>query len=266
MPEAEDKIDAAAARLRTIVDSADYYALTLTADPEGRLVWSAQSAYAGTGSRPMWELRAPSLVRPEAMRRLWADVGQACLVVNDDLGLAVFLRAGGNALVERTVAQRRLASVLEPVEAVPGPVLSGVRLLSSVPSAGLRHAPTKKIRMDVLRRDDFRCRLCGRRAADHVDLELHVHHIRPHAKGGLTEPENLITLCHTCHAGLDPHFELRLFDLIPGGAPIGALDIDVAGEQHADRVRRYRDLVHRLQVRTQRGPSGTRGRQGAVLG
>jgi hypothetical protein len=30
--------------------------------------------------------------------------------------------------------------------------------------------------MDVLRRDDFRCQICGRRAADYVDIELHVHH------------------------------------------------------------------------------------------
>jgi len=69
--------------------------------------------------------------------------------------------------------------------------------------------------MQIVQRDLYRCRICGRRPADYVDLELHVHHIRPFARDGLTIEENLITLCHTCHAGLDPHFRPQLFDLRP---------------------------------------------------
>ena len=41
-----------------------------------------------------------------------------------------------------------------------------------------------------------------------------MHHIRPWAAGGITEERNLITLCHTCHNGLAPHFEHGLFRLI----------------------------------------------------
>ncbi len=45
-------------------------------------------------------------------------------------------------------------------------------------------------------------------------LELHVHHIRPWAEGGLTEIANLITLCGTCHRGLEPHEDTTLFEYI----------------------------------------------------
>jgi hypothetical protein len=38
--------------------------------------------------------------------------------------------------------------------------------------------------------------------------------------GGLTEIDNLITLCHTCHIGLDPHFELGLYGLMSDGLPL----------------------------------------------
>jgi hypothetical protein len=71
--------------------------------------------------------------------------------------------------------------------------------------------------MRIFKRDNFRCRLCGRRADDHVDVELHVHHIRPWADGGVTYLDNLITLCHTCHKGLEPHGDLSLFDLLGVG-------------------------------------------------
>jgi hypothetical protein len=126
---------------------------------------------------------------------------------------------------------------LEPVECVAGP-LTGLRPTHKIPKASLARAPSKKLRMQVMRRDDLRCRICGRRAADYVDVELHVHHIRPHGVGGLTEADNLITLCHTCHTGLDPHLELRLFGMLPGGLPLG--DIDGGHDLYIEGVRRYR--------------------------
>ncbi|QPI71951.1 HNH endonuclease [Sphingobium sp. Cam5-1] len=40
------------------------------------------------------------------------------------------------------------------------------------------------------------------------------HHIRPSATGGATEMPNLMTLCQSCHAGLDPHFDRSSFDYV----------------------------------------------------
>ena len=55
------------------------------------------------------------------------------------------------------------------------------------------------LRYDVLRRDGFRCRICGATQAD--GAKLHVDHIIPIAKGGKTEISNLQTLCDLCNIG-----------------------------------------------------------------
>lgn len=62
-----------------------------------------------------------------------------------------------------------------------------------------RNLMTDKLRFQILQRDGFRCKLCGRSAADGV--KLHVDHIIPIAKGGKTVPENLQTLCDKCNWG-----------------------------------------------------------------
>ena len=48
----------------------------------------------------------------------------------------------------------------------------------------------------------------------------------PWGQGGITEEENLVTLCGTCHDGLEPHFETQLFDLLNIGFLEDALRYD----------------------------------------
>lgn len=55
-----------------------------------------------------------------------------------------------------------------------------------------------KLRMDVFDRDRHACQICGAKAPDVV---LHVDHILPVSKGGLTELRNLRTLCAECNLG-----------------------------------------------------------------
>ena len=55
------------------------------------------------------------------------------------------------------------------------------------------------LRYDILKRDGFRCKICGATASDGV--KLHVDHIVPVSKGGRTEPGNLRTLCERCNMG-----------------------------------------------------------------
>lgn len=53
----------------------------------------------------------------------------------------------------------------------------------------------REIRELILKRDNYTCTKCGA-----TDKQLHVHHlIRRKARGG-ENPENLTTLCRTCHA------------------------------------------------------------------
>lgn len=60
---------------------------------------------------------------------------------------------------------------------------------------------TKSLRYDIFKRDGFRCQICGRKIQDDPDLILHVDHIIPISKGGLTTPDNLRTLCQDCNLG-----------------------------------------------------------------
>lgn len=101
--------------------------------------------------------------------------------------------------------------MLVPRECTPDPHdLEGFLAIGVQGAAPRAHdrASTRKLRMEVLKRDDFRC-VCGRRASDHVDLELAVHHVIPVDDGGPTIESNLMTLCTTCHKGLDPPGERR---------------------------------------------------------
>lgn len=58
---------------------------------------------------------------------------------------------------------------------------------------------TNKLRYEVLERDNFKCKCCGRGREDGV--KLHVDHIIPLIQGGRTEESNLQTLCHECNFG-----------------------------------------------------------------
>lgn len=58
-----------------------------------------------------------------------------------------------------------------------------------------------KLRYKVLKRDNFKCRICGASPAKDPTIELHIDHIIPWSKGGETTLENLQTLCSKCNLG-----------------------------------------------------------------
>ncbi|MCK6123928.1 HNH endonuclease [Microbacterium sp. EYE_5] len=62
---------------------------------------------------------------------------------------------------------------------------------------------TPKMRIDVLQRDGRRCRACGATADD---ATLHIDHIIPVSRGGLTEMSNLQVLCQSCNLGKSNRF------------------------------------------------------------
>ena len=57
------------------------------------------------------------------------------------------------------------------------------------------------MRYKILRRDRFRCVLCGRSPSKNPDVELHVDHIKAVANGGDSTESNLQTLCSLCNLG-----------------------------------------------------------------
>lgn len=62
-----------------------------------------------------------------------------------------------------------------------------------------RDAPLRAgLRFDVLARDGFACRYCGRCAPE---VRLHVDHVHPRSRGGSDELDNLVTACERCNLG-----------------------------------------------------------------
>lgn len=57
---------------------------------------------------------------------------------------------------------------------------------------------TKRVRFEVLRRDEHTCQYCGQMAPDVV---LHVDHVVPVSLGGSDDPGNLVAACRDCNAG-----------------------------------------------------------------
>jgi len=58
-----------------------------------------------------------------------------------------------------------------------------------------------QMRFIVMRRDNFKCKNCGRSPATDPTIILHVDHIKAWANGGETVLENLQTLCSKCNIG-----------------------------------------------------------------
>ncbi len=190
-----------------------YHAITLTADDKGRVIFGTYSKWVGWADEEMrHELRESRLVYADYVK-IWQAFGLPYSFIHAPDELMLFLLGGGNALVEQNLAELTFPEMLKASPVVNlGPM--GFASVELFEETAFRRAPTPKTRMQVLTRDDRRCRICGRRPDDNSDLELHVHHIRPWAKGGITDPSNLITLCHTCHNGLMPHEDHKLFDYL----------------------------------------------------
>jgi hypothetical protein len=56
----------------------------------------------------------------------------------------------------------------------------------------------RSYRFQILRRDNFTCRYCGRSAPDVV---LEVDHVIPRSRGGKDHAPNLVTACFDCNQG-----------------------------------------------------------------
>ena len=62
-----------------------------------------------------------------------------------------------------------------------------------------REIMSDSLRYDVLKRDGYKCKICGASANDGAKLE--VDHIIPISKGGKSVMDNLQTLCKSCNRG-----------------------------------------------------------------
>ncbi len=100
-----------------------------------------------------------------------------------------------SAFVERVNADRQLDSIL------PSPPKPDAALDPEMTTKRPRRTISLGLRYDVLRRDRFKCVLCGASPAVTPTCQLHVDHIIAFVRGGVTEEGNLRTLCSHCNVG-----------------------------------------------------------------
>ena len=223
-----------------------YYALTFGADVDGGIWTEGQTQWVGFDADDRRiEIRVLSAVNAPIMANQWQKIEQPFMVVNDDDSFVRWVCGGGHALVDGTVLRNHMPSELEERRLVQqGRV--GWTAVENLPKTAFKKAPTPKLRMAILKRDGRRCAICGRSPDDHTDVELHVHHVRPFGQYGVTTELNLLTLCHTCHKGLDPHYNWDLYSLVERKLGMGGRSMAAeARNEYLNAVKRYREAIAR---------------------
>lgn len=86
------------------------------------------------------------------------------------------------------------------------------------------------LRKQIKKRDNHRCKYCG--VPDHRRGRLSLHHVRYRSEGGPNTKENLITLCHECHAEVHTDKKryqkllLKVVDLANNGISVDVLELE----------------------------------------
>jgi hypothetical protein len=102
--------------------------------------------------------------------------------------------------------RKALEKFIEYVDVGQGEAISSTNAIKSIEI----EQPTKhktprninwRLRFIVMRRDNFKCKNCGRSPATDLKIVLHVDHKISYSKGGETVIDNLQTLCSVCNIG-----------------------------------------------------------------
>ena len=136
--------------------------------------------------------RSPSSISSGAYEAKWGTWTKALLAFLD--------RVNSDTRLEETQS----VAVMEEPKPSPAP---GERLQPHRIKDEDRHQIKLGLRYEVLKRNRFRCVLCGASPATHLGCVLHVDHIIPWSKGGKTVTENLRALCETCNLGKSAKLE-----------------------------------------------------------
>ncbi|MBD3331003.1 HNH endonuclease [Candidatus Peregrinibacteria bacterium] len=99
--------------------------------------------------------------------------------------------------------QRRFGSWLKACEAFIKHKKGDIEFIKLVneKSSNRSRAINEKVRLRVLKRDNYKCVYCGKSPATHLGVILHIDHIKPFSKGGDNSVTNLQTLCNKCNLG-----------------------------------------------------------------
>lgn len=87
------------------------------------------------------------------------------------------------------------------LEAFHNKTITREQLLAKNTDANIRTTVPLKDRWAVLKRDHYRCKICGASPSSDHQVKLEIDHIIPVAEGGRNDIGNLQTLCQRCNQG-----------------------------------------------------------------
>jgi hypothetical protein len=171
---------------------------------------SWRSAVLKAGLRPIKIQKPSKRVLLENIIAVWRSLGRQPKLMEmtrrtGEFSRGPYLRQFGswfNALaeLEEYVTSDPLAL---PARSAGGRALP----LSKGETNNIPRTPGIRLRMQVMKRDNFKCVLCGSTPATSSGTVLEIDHIIPWSKGGGTVLDNLQTLCSECNNGKSDAFE-----------------------------------------------------------
>lgn len=223
---------------------ANYYLICSVGLENGSIQWSFYSGWDGftkkTKKQPRRDKRAIVVINAKEVRAALRSLDMPAAVLNSTEDLILYAFTGGNALITDKLCELGLPHLLESAESSFSYTDPGFTAVASKPrDAVWQRKAQKETRKTVLLRDTERCRKCGKAR------EIEVHHINPWDHGGLTEPDNLITLCHDCHPQSNFKVDLSLYELI--GLQPYAIDSQLRTKYYEGMLRLNKIAVKALQ-------------------
>lgn len=126
------------------------------------------------------------------------NIPLSCISSIDEL--YSFSSIGGHAIVDENLTLEYWPEILKPKKVIKSHY-EGYVDYSSLEKKHKERFARGELRMMILDRDNYQCKICGSSPDDNIHIRLEVHHIRPWSEGGISLPDNLITLCKSCHDG-----------------------------------------------------------------
>ncbi len=172
--------------------------------------WQAALQAAGIDSTPKRKQRADAIPVPalfEELGRVWRLIGHRPSKLEWEASTPKYSyktyreRFGGwvNACAQ-FIEFRSNPQPEQSLNSAPRSPIINKEAGRTILESEKRNIPLK-LRLEVFKRDQFRCIFCGRSPAMENGVALHIDHRIPFSQGGKTELENLQTLCRDCNLG-----------------------------------------------------------------
>ena len=146
----------------------------------------------------------------EEIERVWTTLGRQPTATDIKNGLSKYsLHTYERRFGSWRKALEFFVAYMNGEQEVVKPDEDDIPFQIEIPQKNDNNKPTHKtkreinlrLRFTVMKRDNFKCCMCGRSPATTPGLELHIDHIIPWSKGGETTIDNLQTLCSDCNLG-----------------------------------------------------------------